>query len=209
MMVVVVSFFIFYIPTHPHTVPSKHSVRNVKQHLSIKKEHFQATLSQRRPIGQSREGCEGGSDATLTAEPPSPGPVSTEPRPHPLQAWGQVHGSGQCPSPEPPGTPFSQPGRPAAAPGEAPGRGENAVGSCRGPAIPASSSRHVLCMKTTGRNFILIPCACCVRELLRRRKGDRASAGALVSGYHTEICITKVCIRMPYRNLHHKSMACV
>lgn len=44
--------------------------------------------SRRRPIGQSREGWEEGSDATLTAEPPPPGPASTEPRPHPLQARG-------------------------------------------------------------------------------------------------------------------------
>lgn len=107
----------------------------------------------------------GGPDATLTAEPPSSGPTSPEPRSQPVQAWGQVHGSRGCPSPGPPGTPRFVLGKPVAAPSQAPGCREDAAGSCRGPAVPPSPC-HLLCMKVTARNFILILYAPCVRELL-------------------------------------------
>lgn len=120
-----------------------------------------------RGIGRGLGAGEGGSDATLTAEPPSPGHASPEPRPHPVQARGQVHGSRGCPSPGPPGMAHSPLGKPAATPGQAPGRREDAAGGCRGPAVPPSPC-HVLCMKVTVRNFILILHARCVRELLRR-----------------------------------------
>lgn len=108
-----------------------------------------------------------GSDATLTAEPPPPGSASPEPCPHPVQARGQVHGSRGCPSPGPPGVAHSPLGKPTAAPGQAPGCREDAVGGCRGPAVPPSPC-HLLCMKVAARNFILTLRARCVRELLRR-----------------------------------------
>lgn len=120
--------------------------------------------------------CEG-SGATLTAEPPPPSSASPEPRPHPLQAGGQLHGRRRYPSPGPPGAPVYQPGRPTAAPGKAPSSRKDAAGGRQGPAVPVSP-RHILCMKVMGRNFILFLCAQCVRELLRRRRGHRASACA-------------------------------
>lgn len=127
------------------------------------------------------EGGTRGSDATLTAETPPPGPASPEPRLHPVQAQGQVHGSRGCLSPRPPGTPRSLLGTLAAAPDQAPGHREDAVCGCRGPAVPPSPC-HVLCMKVTARNFILILRAWRVRELLRRGGAMASVPGRASSG---------------------------
>lgn len=109
---------------------------------------------------------------------PPPDPAAPEPRPQPVQARGQVHGSGGRPCPGPPGAARSPPGKPAAAPGQPPRRRQDAASGHRGPAVPLSPC-HVLCMRVISSRFSApgVYVSSCDVEEPRHQSLGRASSG--------------------------------